>query len=126
MTVRSTTFLFSSVIKAKQDQNIVHYNCFLGFLSLLTHECQIMFNWCPHCHFCIISILKIAEKITECPHEIPEGYCWSTYNDLFYMTTEHLVRSIPSIQTYHLNQSLEALLNIITSVLYLLKLLKEK
>ena len=63
--------------------NMVHYNCFLGFLSLLTHKCQIIFNWRLHYPSCIISLLKTRKKITECPHETPEGHCWFTYNNLF-------------------------------------------
>ena len=68
---------------SSQYQNMVHYDCFLGFLSLLTHECQNLFDWDPNCHFCIINILKIAGKITEYLHETLEGYSYSTYNNLF-------------------------------------------
>ena len=63
--------------------NMVHYDCFLGFLSLLSHECQIIFDWRPHCPSCIIRLLLKKKRISENVYETPEGYRWSTYDALF-------------------------------------------
>ena len=64
---------------------MLHYDCFLGFLSLLNHECQILFTSQPFCPWCIISFIAATNKNVQKYTRAPDDYTnYSTYTNLFF------------------------------------------
>ena len=70
--------------RGNRCQNMIHYDCFLGFLSLLNHECQILFTSQPFCPWCIISYIAAMNKNVKIYTCTPDNYTnYTSYTNLF-------------------------------------------